>query len=267
MPAIHQARLKLQVARLMEHVEDAPGFSRALIDLLDYYADRTYRLARVGGEPPLLPAFFVPKPVLREVIKELREFAESNREATLRLADALWEQPYYECHYLSARLLGLVQPDPPEAILERVASWAQPPTEASIIETLVVDGLGRVRAESPERYFAAIKSWLKAAQFDLRRLGLRCLPPLVEAPAFEDLPSVFKLLTPLLREAIPELRPDLLKVFQSLVRRSPRETGYYLRQMLVFETQDTNTRWLIRRCLQSLPEDLRADIRARTRES
>lgn len=267
MAAINQARLKLQAAGLIECADDPVEFARAFVDLLDYYADRTFRPTRVGGAPPLSPAFFVPKPVLWEVIKELRFFAESNREAALKLADVLWDQPYFECHYLSARLLGLVQPDPPEAVLQRVAAWARSPTEMELVESLVTDGLGRVRAERPAQYFAAVKSWLAAPQIDLCRLGLKCVLPLLESPAFEDLPSIFKLLTPLLRVAAPQLRPNLFEVFQSLMRRSPRETGYYLRQNLVFDTQDLNTRWLIRRCLKYLPEDIRADILARTRES
>lgn len=267
MPAIQLARLKIQTAALVDKAYDPPGFVRAFVEFLDYYADRTYRPGRVRGEPPLSPAFFVPKPVLREVVKSLRPFAESNREATLQLADALWEQPYFESRELSACLLGLIQPDPAQPILARVSAWTRSPTEIRLVETLVTEGLKRVASELPDRYFAAIKMWLASPAVDLRRLGLKCLPPLLESPSFHDLPAVFKVLTPLLREAPPMLRPDLFEVFQCLVRLSPHEAAYHLRQNLNFETQDLNTRWVLHRCVRYLPRDLRAEFSERTRGS
>lgn len=263
MPAIQPARLKLQTAELLDKAADPQVFTRAALALLEQYSDRTYRPGQVGEEPPLLPAFFVPKPVLREILKELRSFAVAHRDAALHLADALWAQPYFESHYLAACLLGLIPPNPPEVILKRVEAWTKPPTEIRLVEILAMDGLARVRTELPDDHLLAIKTWLASRDIALCRLGLKCLLSVVSSPSFEDLPSIFKLLTPPMREAPAALRPYLSEVVVSLVRRSPHETAYYLSQNLVFETQDLNTRWIIRRSLKYFPLELQTDLAKR----
>jgi len=54
MPAIHPARMKIQVARLGEKIRQPEVFVRELHNLLDFYADRTHRPGQFGEPPPLL---------------------------------------------------------------------------------------------------------------------------------------------------------------------------------------------------------------------
>jgi hypothetical protein len=94
--------------------------------------------------------------------------------------------------------------------------------------------------------------------------GLRALLPMINDPRFENLPVFFRLIAPLTRTAPSAVRPDLLDVLESLARRSPPETAFFLRQTL--DTPNSpDTPWLIRQCLRAFPDELQASLRETVR--
>jgi len=105
MPAIQPARLKIQAAQLAEKFTDPPAFTLGLNELLEFYADRTYRPGQASDPQPLLKAYNVPTPVLRQVSKELSKFIVANQDAALALCDALWSKPVLEFRLLAAMVL------------------------------------------------------------------------------------------------------------------------------------------------------------------
>lgn len=267
MPAIQLPRLKIQVARLTEQCADPVLFCRSLHNLLDSYADRAYRPGQAGAPPPLLAAYHVPQPVLREVIKELTPFAISATEPALALSDALWSEPNFEFRQLAAALLGLISPYPPELILGRVQAWAKPRTEARLTKALIENGLNRVRREHSTRYLQLAESWLTSQEVFSQQLGLQALVPLLDMPEFQDFPLIFKLLAPLVRRAPSSLRPDLIIVIAGLAKRSPQETAYFLRQNLVIKSDNPVTAWVIRHSLHFFPPEIQSNLKTALHEN
>src|SRR3989304_215281 len=104
MPAIQLARLKIQSAQLSEDFVRPDKFVRGLRDLLELYADRTRRSGQFGEPAPLLPAFKVPAPVLRQVLKDLAPMATGDPQGGLALCEALWAEPFLEFRLLAAYL-------------------------------------------------------------------------------------------------------------------------------------------------------------------
>jgi hypothetical protein len=69
------------------------------------------------------------------------------------------------------------------------------------------------------------------------------------------------MVTPYLRIIQPALRPDVLVVVRTLIRCSPAETAYLLRQNLAVP-DNPDTAWLIRQVLDDFPEETRAGLKA-----
>ena len=90
MPAIHPARLKKQVAQLVNNFEQPDGFVRSLHQLMSYYAERIQRPGQSGEPTPLITAYKVRRPVLRQIQGALAPLAKSKPEAAITLCDALW---------------------------------------------------------------------------------------------------------------------------------------------------------------------------------
>ncbi len=260
MPAIHLPRLKIQVAKLAEQSTDPVIFCRSLHNLLDSYAGRIYRPGQGGAPPPLLTAYHVPPPVLREVIKELTPFIHNAPDMAFVLIDALWSEPYLEFRLLAIALLGLISPYPPEPVLFRVQAWASPNTEVSLINALINTGLTRIRCEIPAIYLHQIESWLASRDVFSKQLALQAIVPLVNMQEFQDIPLIFRLLAPLIHSVPTQLRPDLLSVITCLAKRSPQETAILLRQNLVIESDNPVTAWLIRHSLNSFPGEIQIKL-------
>jgi hypothetical protein len=267
MPAIQLARLKHQTVELAEKYSDPKAFVRGVHELMEYYADRAFRPGLAGEPQPLLPAYHVPKPVLRQVILELSPFIDSDRQSILILAEALWREAQLECKLLAASILGSVPPEPPEEILERVGRWVTSGLDDRVLDALIKEGMIRLLDEKPEAYLQQIENWLTAGGVLESRLGLKGLFSLLHARGFENLPFLFRLLGPIVREAPFKLRDDLLDVFGLLAKRYPNETSFFLRESLKVQSENPGTGWVIRNSLRSFPSENQASLRAALREN
>jgi hypothetical protein len=254
MPAIQPARLRQQAALLAEYFDQPPAFVRSLHHLLDFYADRTHRPGRTGEPPPIIFAYNVKPPVLRQVLQELSPLISGRPEQALELCDVLWEQPNLEFHLLAAAMLGQITGQPAEEILKRVNVWVKTGLE----------GLSGLRREDPDCLIQLIEEWLANPEVYYQQLGLRALTPLAADSSFENLPVIFRMITALVREPPQPLKTELLDLLETLAHRTPRETAYYLRQNLE-STHSPMTAWLIRQSLDEFPEDIRESLRVAAR--
>ncbi len=260
MPAIQLGRLKLQAARLADDFVQPAAFVSNLDNILDFYADRTHRSGQSGTPHPLLPAYNVPAPVLRQVVAELAPLVKANPQAGLNLADELWKRNNLECRLVTASLLGLVPAEAGEMVISRVKNWLEVETEPRLIEALLRQGLAPIQQETPGRYMALLEAWLASPNLPEQEVGLRGILPLLETDSFHNLPVVYRLLTPFVRVAHDRLRPALLTVLDALIERSPQETAYFLRQNLS-TPESIDTPWIIRKVLRQFPREVQDNLR------
>ena len=259
MTAIQPARMKIQVAQLGEKIRQPEAFVRALHNLLDFYADRTYRPGQSGQPPPLLATYKTPRPVLRQIEREMGVLAATDPDAALGLVDALWAEPNIEFRLLAITLIGKILPIPPEPVLGRIQNWIASMPENHVLDAILKQGLSLIRRECPSIYFQIIEEWLKAEEIYFRRASLHAMVPLLADPEFENFPAVFRLLTPLIRVPPPALRNELVAVLRALVACSPQEASYILRQNLTAD--NTASVWLSRQVLKDFPSEIQNSLR------
>ena len=125
MPAIQPARLKIQIAQLVEQFEMPAEFVKRLNDLLFFYADRTRIPGRGGRKYSLTPSYNVPKQVFRYLEKNLRPVVSAQNEQALNLSDVLWQDNWLESRVLALMILGWVPPLPPGRIISRLEPWVK----------------------------------------------------------------------------------------------------------------------------------------------
>jgi hypothetical protein len=258
MPAIQPARMKIQVAQLGEKARQPEVFVRELHGLLDFYADRTHRAGQFGEPPPLLATYKTPAPVFRQIEREIAPLAD-DPPAALALVDALWAEKVLEFRQLAIRLLGLLPPTPPQAVLERVSAWIAAYPENRIQEAILEHSLARLRREAPQYFYPLVESWLTAEAVYSRQAGLRALSYLVGDPGYENIPAVFRLTLPWMRSIPAALRQEMVTLMRALARHFPQEASYILRQNLADDRPDTI--WLARQVLDELPDEIQAGLR------
>lgn len=259
------ARLRQQSAALVELFDNPKAFTRALNDLFELYSDRVHRAGQAGEPPPLLQAFHVPSPLLRQVALDLAPMASEDAERTLALCDVLWAETYLEPRLLAINLLGKAPLNRVISILGYVERWAQSTTEEQLLRALAEQGLNRISRELPDQLLVHARDWLDEEELSLKRLGLQSLLQLTSNPGFENLPALLHLLTPYVRIAPLPLRPNVLDLISALAHRSPRETAYFLRQNLE-APENPDTGLLTRQSLRHFPDENQASLRSALRQ-
>ena len=260
MPAIQPARLKIKVTQLLENFDSPLEFVRSIHNLFDFYADRTRHPGR-GGKPfSLVRAYNVPRQVLRQIEGDLAPKAAVDPERALALADVLWQEEWLECRLLAIAILGEIPPDPPERVVERIQAWGRECGQDRQLDASLMVGLAQLRKESPELFLRILGDWITSPDLASQKVGLRVVPPLVKDASFENLPAIFHLIAPLVRNVDTGLEVDLLEVLHALAQRSPQETAYFLRQSLIISDRPGVTS-LVWQSLHSFPPEIKANLR------
>jgi hypothetical protein len=260
MPAVQLARLKIQVDQLIWQFTRPQDFQRALKHLLETYADWSYRPGEAIEPGSLLPAYHVAPLLLHQVEQQLTRQCQEMPAAALALADALWQDEYFEPRLLAAFILGQIPLKPVEEVSRRILTWANISADKQLQEAIFSQATLRLRRENPAAWLEIINDWLAASPLASKVMGLRALAGLLEDREFEDLPGAFNLLQPLMLTAPSRLHGDLLMVLQIIVRRSPVETTHFLRQVLLGTSSLIPAR-LVRQILPSLSPELQASLR------
>ncbi len=171
----------------------------------------------------------------------------------------LWSEPYLEFQLLAAMLLGQIEPNPPDPIIQRLNTWINPNLEFYLIEAVMENSFNRIRKEQPRAMIRLIQDWLESKdQFHLQ-IGLRALLPFIAEPEFQNIPVFFRLIQPLACSVPSGLRPDLLDVLAALAKRSPDETAYFFKQTLELPNSP-DTPWLIRQSLKEFPPEIQVSL-------
>ncbi len=266
MPAIQLTRLRLQAAHLRDSFSRPEAFARGLRAMMEFYADRTHRPGQSGEPPPLIPAYHVPAPVLRQVFLELKPLIQESPASALALADVLWAQYNLECRLLAASILGNLTVENAGEVLARITAWSRAEKEDRLLRALINQGLAGLRRTSPASFVKLVESWLGSEQLNEQRMGLMALWMLIEDPAYTNLPTIFRMLTVPVKAIPAGLRNNLLDVLRALANRSPTETAFFLVENLA-SSSSLEAAWLIRQLLREFPEDTRANLRETLRQA
>ncbi len=260
MPAVQIEHLARQVEDLELSFEQPDLFMRRLREIMDAYADHTFRSGTTIKIRPVLSTYQIPPPIMRHLIQRLSTTAQKVGRPTVAICDALWQEPVYEYRMLASHLISQIPGAFSSVILERVFQWAPQCKDTDILTTLFNVSLAGVRKNDVSAYLEFIGRWSNSSDVDLQRLACIGLMPLIEDDHFENFPAIFALLSPLARTLPQEISTEVSDVVKILARRSPSETVYFLRQVML-TSANKRPEVLIRFVLPELPPYQQANLR------
>jgi hypothetical protein len=260
MTAVDLQRLRDQINNLTWKITRPEEFHTAINDLFEFYADRVYRPGKAAPTARLISAYHISPLVLRQLNLDLPAHCNENPAAALAVADHLWQDPFLETRCLATMILGMVPLNPPEVVLERLKNWCIPEEEISALKSLLARGSERLRHETPELWLNVIRGWAERTQIEYRGLALLALQPFVEDQDFENLPPIYKILNPVLRDATSKIQREIEDLLVIFARRSAVETAFFLRQTLAMGCNSITMR-IIRRVLPEFPAPLQTNLR------
>ncbi len=265
MPAIQPARLKIEIIELLTYFDRPADFVRQLHVLFGFYADRTRRPGQSGTPKPLIKAYNVPRQVIRRIKSDIAFQVVSYPESALSLADQLWDDNWFECRLLAISILGMIPFEANSRVIGRMQMWGKKCQEDVLLDVLLEDGALQLRNENPNEFLLLVEDWLSETEMSSRKVGLRAIPALVMNSGFENLPAIYRLLAPIIRESASALETDMLLAIRALGKRSPQETAYFLKQNLM-APHKSGLGVITRRSLDVFPPDLQDSLREILRE-
>ena len=140
MPAIHLARLKIQISELLSFYDSPSDFIRELHEIFEFYADRTRRPGQSGKPKPLIQAYNVPRQVMRRLYSDIASLVVDDPEGGIDLADRLWVDSWFECRLLAINILGCLPIMHHDQVVARLSRWGGSCKEDMLIDTLLQDG-------------------------------------------------------------------------------------------------------------------------------
>lgn len=264
MPAVNPVRLRFQIEELMSFFSDPAAFHLRLKTLFELYANRALRFGSETGIRPLIPMYHLPAPVLRQLRIDLSRLVPNDPAGAQALVDELWEDEYYEIKQTAIMILSLLPMDSPEPILDRHREWLGQDLDPMLISDIFSTGMHQLQEKFPAAWEDFINTFLQSRDPEKTALGIRGLTEGLRNPKFQNLPAVFRLVSPFIREPEPELIRDLVHIIEILAQRSPTETGFFLRQTLSL-SESPATQRIIKQSLNFFPPDIQADLKAAQR--
>lgn len=252
MPAVQLTQLKAQINDLLWQYTRPEELLKSVHQLFELYSFRVLRTGKGVQPSDLIPTYHIPPMVQYQLEVALAQQCAENPGVALPLADALWEDPYLEIRQIATFLLGQIPLDPPDPVLSRLQDWCRPDENKKVLKAALEKGSTRLCRDMPDKWLELVSNWINTAEIPWQSMGLKGLLPLIEHREFENLPPIFRLVSPLIQTSRQELQTDLLAVIDAIASRSPTETFFLLRQLLNLGAT-TSAHRLIRRTLPSFP--------------
>jgi len=265
MPAVDPARLRFQITNLIESYPSPPAFHRVLGEVFSFYANRTLRFGDSTHSAPNIPAYNLPHPVIRQLELDLKPLINQYPQAALSLADELWGDPYFEVKQIAIFTLGSVPLATPEPVISRITVWLTPNMDRVLASDLLSTGTRQLQESFPDAWEKFVQSLLNQESPKVIALGLKALAEGVDNPSFRNMPAIFRLVSPFIREPRPEFMKELARLVESLIKNSPMETAYFLKQTLSV-SDSSLTKRLVKQNLSLLPERIQQELRISLRK-
>ena len=263
MTAVNPTRLRFQMQGVMAFFGSPVEFHQKLRGLFSLYANYALRFGD-DARPinrPLIPTFNLPHPVMRQLRLDLKPHIEADPQAALEIVDQLWEDDYYEIKHTAIWIIGAIHIEDPQPYLDRVQLWLTPGLDYVLKTELLSIGTRSLQEKFPAAWEALILSLLSKSEPEMIALGIQALAEGAKSPDFKNLPAIFRLASPFIRDPHSAYTRDLEDLIEALAQLSPRETGYFLKQILSVSVARETLR-LIKNCLSAFPEEVREDLKS-----
>jgi hypothetical protein len=249
-PAINPERLAQEVNDVKELIGNPPKLRWRVLDILDFYADRTRRSPASLRPGHADKKFGVPRPVLNALERGLKESTQEHPELRTTVSEELWRMDYRETRYLAITLL---ETRPLEEILNVVESWSLETKDYELLRKLALTLVTSWKKDHFRGFSSASTKWLKGQQIPLKLFAMLTFQSAVDDPDFSDVPLIFRFLRVYDFGGIPEINRAVSDLIRSLSQRSEAESARFLLDLL--EKDAPTGRKLIRSVMECFSPD------------
>ncbi|NMC46571.1 MAG: hypothetical protein GYA52_07015 [Chloroflexi bacterium] len=230
MPAVDLTLLNTRVQSLQLFRSDPRVYLAKLDDLLVLYTTEKIKLGENVPIQTLLPQKNIPDLVLHKIIETFPSLAAEYPDNAVYLSDALWGREHLEFKLLAIHLLMSLPSSQWQEIGSRLPRWTAE-TDEELLRKTILDLLARSDIDNIRPLRAYIEQIFTSQDQTLRKLAFQSLVNMIEQKDFNDLPWVFRIISPMIKEASLPLVRELSQIIIALIKKSEIETAAFLCDM------------------------------------
>jgi hypothetical protein len=252
MPAIRPARLKRETEELQGLVGDPSALRWRVVDLLEFYADRTKRYGMSERIGDATVRFHVPTPVIQALKSALVGATKQDPDGSLAIAEELWAVEVQEARLLAISVLANA---PPDDSIAKIPVWAKASRDSRVLDALANTAYRGLVSQGDENLRDQVGKWLLSRNDPLQKLGIYTLKAAASDDQTDRVHTVFEtLLTVGFRKSLIS-RPGYAPLLEFLILKNPSETAGYLLQGL--RRGRGNIKQLVRELIHHFPASQR----------
>ncbi|PKO12334.1 MAG: hypothetical protein CVU39_24620 [Chloroflexi bacterium HGW-Chloroflexi-10] len=260
MPAIQLDRLNQQILSILQPQFGPQAFVESLKSLMDAHTNRAYRPGFEVEQNLSIESYHLAPIIVQQLNVQLIRFTQNNPDLALSYVQFLWNEPFLELKTLAATILGVLPQEKSTDVLRIISALGLETNEKMLLQLLFLQGTHQIRKKNPKEWLSILKEWLDSGNPGRTNTALQALQILAEDNQFENLPTVFSMLTQAFLNPLEATTNSLVGLVQKLAERSPIETAYHLRNIYLNSSTEKINR-LIRRCIPFLPEEQQFSLR------
>ncbi len=247
MPAVELTSLNNRVQSLLLFCSDPHDYIQQLEELLQLYSSKKAKLGEYIPFKTLLPQLNVPQLVIEKIYETFPTIAKRYPKNILPIVDALWEKESIEYKILAIHLLLNLPLSKKEEANQRLLVWTTS-TDENILHQIILEQVSNTELVDSPTLRNFIEGILADEEHELRSLAFATLVDIINKKDFWDLPWVFELISPAIKNANLHSYKDLSMVTSALIEKSEIETASYYFELFQ-ETRSERVGKFIRKIL------------------
>lgn len=244
--------IKKQVENLTGKMGNPDQFTETLYNI---FRENRGKCCETG-----VKTFCTPVPVIKTLAKKVGQSAEKDPDNSFELFKKLWDNGSREEMILVSRAIGNISDKiDHEKFLKTIMDFVHDINEKEVCDNLAKEALASVSLEHPQDVLSMSRVHVRNISDLIRRFGVLTMKKVLEGDEFQDFDSIFKTLTPVMRESEKNVRSLVVSVIRNVAKKDPRRSFYFMKKWA--KTASSETKWIIKRGMKSLPKEEQKELK------
>ena len=232
MVAINLNLLGKQLQELREKFNDPESFRAGFHQFLSFYHQYSRRRHEDAMPKSFMRQYDLPMQIVPQLELFLRQDARKETEQSFALIDELWKDDYFEARDLACFILGQQPESETERVVEQIESWLSQAQDRAVVASIFEKGCLGLLEFAPNKFRDLTKKLLASRDARQQGHGLMALSIFLPKAQHNDLPSIYSMVRPFIARSDSRLQSRLSELVHELVKQSPGEMAYLLKEVL-----------------------------------
>ncbi len=232
MVAINLNRLENQLQALQEKFAEPEAFREGLHRFFSFYHQYSRRKHEDSIPKSFMRQYDLPVQIVPQLELSLKQLAKSHCEQSFALIEELWKDDFFEARDLACFILGQQAESEAERVITQIESWLAQAQDRAVVASIFRKACQGLLEFAPKQFIGLTGRLLASKDLRQQGYGLMALGIFLPKAQHNDLPTIYSMVRPYIAHSDLQLQSRLAELVSELVKQSPGEVAYLLKEVL-----------------------------------